>query len=206
MNLAEGKLFVRNAANIISVFGEEAFGKALETFECKDFGTFEFVPLDQASRIHFMEYKYPVAEDVVDHYVEEFLEYKGAAWSRHVWKKCRKFLVPDSYQFNEEKLIRSILEARFPYFKFFDWRIYHLDRPDDDIYLQCESGSLYVPVKAIVAGSWKMILDRHISYHAGYFKGADRAEYLAKALAIPESYTARLFKACMETPLEVTKS
>lgn len=199
MNLTEGKMFVRNADNIIEVFGEEAFEKALENFELKDFSTFEYVPVENVGMIqHYEKMGYPVLAERVRHCVRETHYCGGKDWERYTDKICKEFRIPDHYQLNEKKLLRTILEQQFPYFKSFAWNIYHLDRPDDDIYLGCESGSLYVPVKAIVAGNWQMILDRHNIYWRGYYNTPDRAEHLAKALSIPESYTARLFKACME--------
>ena len=200
MNLAEGKMFVRNANNIIDVFGEEAFAKGLEGFELHDFSTFEYVPEENTGMIqHYEKMGYPVLAERVRHCVRETHYCGGKEWERYADKICKEFRVRSIYQNNEHKLLRAILEEQFPYIRFFVWDIYHLDTPDDDIYLQCESGPLYVPVKAIVAGNWQMILDRHNGYHNGYYGGRPECkEHLAKALSIPESYTARLFKACME--------
>lgn len=202
MNLAEGKMFVRNADNIIEVFGEAEFEAALENFDLKDFTTKEYVPLDNAGMLRYYTERmgYPILGDA-RHFIREEHYCKGQVWERYVDKPCREFLVPDRYQFSERKLLHAMLAAKLPYFDHFKWKIYHLDRPDDDIYLECESGSLYVPVKALLAADWQMILDRHCGYFKSYYNRPGSEEHLAKALSIPLSYAARLLRACMEVPI-----
>lgn len=194
MTLQEAKMFVRNAKNFIEVFGEELFERAVANYDVKDFSTFQYVPLDNGCS-YYDKMGYPV---LCDKTYWEFEEYKGE-WMRKVRKLAREYRVPDNYQLHEKDLLKDCILLVNPNMANYTMSIYHLDRPADDIYVQCDNGkSLYVPVKAITEKNFSLVVDRHTTYHKGYYNTADRKKYLDEALATLETETAKALQKTIE--------
>lgn len=188
MTLQEANMFVRNAKNFIEVFGEELFERAIANYEVNDFSTFEYVVRDGGTDQYYARMGYPVLCDRTSH---TFKEYKGE-WMREVTKPARKYRIPCHYQLDEKDLLRDCILLVNPNMVKYHMDIYHLDRPTDDIYVKCDDGkSLYVPVKAIVDKDFTLVVERHTTYHKGYYNTIDRKQYLDTALATLETETAK---------------
>ena len=127
-----------------------------------------------------------------------FKEYKGE-WERDVAKPARKYRVPCDYQLHEQDLLKDCILLVNPNMENYQMSIYHLDKPTDDIYIKCDNGkSLYVPVKAITEKNFGLVVDRHTTYHKGYYNTIDRKEYLDAALATLETDTAKALRKTIE--------
>lgn len=195
MTLQEAKMFVRNAKNFIEVFGEEIFERAIANYDIKDFSTFKYVPRDGGMDRYYAERNYPV---LCDKTTWTFEEWKGE-WKREVRKLAREYRVPCDYQLNEKDLFKDCILLVNPNMANYTMDIYHLDRPTDDIYVQCGNGkSLYVPVKAITEKNFALVVDRHTTYHKGYYNTPDRKKYLDEALAALETETAKALQKTIE--------
>lgn len=194
MTLQEAKMFVRNAKNFIEVFGEELFEKAVENYDVRDFSTSLYVPLENGCN-YYDSMGYPVLRDRVRH---TFKEYKGE-WMREVEKLAREYRVPDSYQLDEKDLLKDCILLVNPNMANYQMSIYKLDRQTDDIYVKCDNGkSLYVPVKAITEKNFALVVERHTTYHKGYYNTPDRKKYLDEALATLETETAKALQKTIE--------
>lgn len=195
MTLQEAKMFVRNAKNLIEVFGEEIFEKAVANYDVKDFSTFEYVIRDGGQDGYYARMGYPVLCDRTSH---TFKEYKGE-WMREVTKLAREYRIPCHYQLHEKDLLKDCILLVNPNMANYSMSIYHLDRPTDDIYIKCDNGkSLYVPVKAIVEKNFSLVVDRHTTYHKGYYNTTDRKQHLDEALATLETETAKALQKTVE--------
>lgn len=195
MTLAEAKMFIRNAENFITVFGEELFEKVVANYDYKVFSTYEYVIRDGNQDKYFASKGYPVLCDRTEW---TFKEYNGE-WMREVRKLAREYRVPDHYQCEEGNLLRDCIIAVNPLMSMFEISTYHLDKPTDDIYIKTEhKSSLYVPVRAITEKNFSLVIDRHTSYHKSYYNTVDRKEYLNKALAALDSKVAKILKIVIE--------
>lgn len=195
MTLQEAKMFVRNADNFIEVFGEELFKRAIANYDIEDFSTFQYVPRDGGSDRYYASKGYPVLCDKTSW---EFEEYKGE-WMRKVRKLAREYRIPCNYQCHEKDLLRDCILLVNPNMAHYHMDIYHFDRPTDDIYVKCNDGkSLYVPVKAIIEKDFTLVVERHTTYHKGYYNTIDRKQYLDAALATLETETAKTLKKTIE--------
>lgn len=195
MTLAEAKMFVRNYKNFIEVFGEEIFEKAVEKYDIKDFSTPTYVVRDEGLDRYYADRGYPV---ICDKTWWEFEEWKGE-WMKKVRKLAREYRVPCNYQLHEKDLLSDCILLINPNMANYKMSIYHLDRPTDDIYVVCDNDkSLYVPVKAITEKNYSLVVDRHTTYHKGYYNTADRKQYLDEALATLETETAKALRKTIE--------
>ena len=195
MTLAEAKMFVRNAKNYIEVFGEELFERAVANYDIKDFSTFEYVVRDGGQDDYYARMGYPVLCDKTSW---TFKEYKGE-WEREVRKLAREYRVPCRYQLHENDLLKDCILLVNPNLANYKMNIYHLDRPTDDIYVKCDNGkSLYVPIKAITEKNFSLVVDRHTTYHKGYYNTSDRKQYLDEALETLETETAKALQKTIE--------
>lgn len=195
MTLQEAKMFVRNAKNFIEVFGEQLFERAIANYDVKDFSTFEYVPRNEGCDSYYAKLGYPILCDKTSH---TFKEYKGE-WVREVTKPAREYRVPCHYQLYEKDLLKDCILLVNPNMANYHMDMYHLDRPTDDIYVKCDDGkSLYVPVKAIVDKDFSLVVNRHTTYHKGYYNTIDRKSYLDAALATLETETAKALRKTIE--------
>lgn len=195
MTLQEAKMFIRNAKNFIEVFGEDIFEIALANYDVTDFSTHKYVPRDEGTDRSYARLGYPI---LCDRTSWEFEEYKGE-WVRKVRKLAREYRVPCDYQIREKDLLKDCILLVNPNMENYEMSIYHLDRPNDDIYIKCDDGkSLYVPVKAITEKNFGLVVDRHATYHKGYYNTIDRKEYLDAALATLETETAKALRKTIE--------
>lgn len=170
MTLAEAKMFMRNAENFITVFGEEIFEKVVANYDYTVFSTTEYVIRDGGQDRYFASKGYPV---VCDKTSWTFKEYNGE-WMREVQKPAKEYRVPDHYQLEERHVLRDCILTVNPLMSMFEMSMYHLDKPTDDIYITTEHDAyyysnrkmpLYVPVKAITEKNFSLVVDRHTSYH-----------------------------------------
>ena len=195
MTLAEAKMFVRNYKNFIEVFGEEIFEKAVANYTIEEFSTFQYVVRDEVLDRYYADRGYPV---ICDKTWWEFEEWKGE-WMKKVRKLAREYRVPCNYQLKEKNLLMDCILLVNPNLVNYKIDAYHLDRLTDDIYVKCDNGkSLYVPVKAITEKNYSLVVDRHTTYHKGYYNTADRKKYLDEALATLETETAKALQKTIE--------
>ena len=195
MTLQEAKMFVRNAKNFIEVFDEELFERAIANYDIEDFSTFEYVIRDGGQDNYYAKMGYPVLCDKTSW---TFKEYKGE-WVREVRHLAREYRIPCRYQLHEKDLLKDCILLVNPNLANYHMDIYHLDRPTDDIYVKCDNGkSLYVPIKAITEKNFSLVVDRHATYHKGYYNTSDRKEYLDAALATLETETAKALQKTIE--------
>lgn len=190
MTMEEALLYVRNAKELISMFGEEPFRKAIAKFNRDDFTTRHISP---EPATHYRKRGYEVVRENFNH---EFEEFKGE-WSRKVTLPAVEFLVPNQYQLREKDLILEILHTEYPYTALFDLEVYHMD-PPFLCYLKTDRGSLYIPYEAIVKGEWKMVEECHTTYHKQYYNTPERKEFLEKAMSALDTWQAKMFKAGLE--------
>ena len=198
MTLQEAKLFVRNYDNYIKLFGEEMMKKIFSDCNIDDFSRKEYVERDSGADHYYERLGYPVT---IDKTSTTFKEYKGE-WVREVIKPARQYLIRCPYQLEEKTVLRNCVLAVNPMMSLFDMQTYHLDKETSDIYISTDVGhSLYVPVKAITEKNYSLIVERHTTYHKGYYNTADRKEYLDKALAALDSKVAKILKIVIEDNL-----
>jgi hypothetical protein len=81
---------------------------------------------------------------------------------------------PNQYQgLYQGKIIHVLLASRLPWFDSFEWSIYEMhgyDKQVYEIYMKTENGSLYAPVKALLACDAEAIKKRNIDYFAQYYR------------------------------------
>ena len=187
MTLQEAKMFVKNSNNFIEMFGEELFERAIANYDVNDFSTHQYVPRDEGLDRYYARLGYPV---LCDRTTWTFKEYKGE-WEREVRKLAREYRVPDTYQLHEKDLLKDCILLANPNMANYQMRIYHLDGAKE-IYIKCDDNkSLYVPIKAIVEKDFSIVVNRHTTYHKGYYDTPDRKQYLDAALATLETETAK---------------
>ena len=160
----------------------------------------------------------PVGEIITDRHSFQVKRYKGSYYKKE-YTTGWLIRVPAHYQgLRHEKLLRALLEARFPWFESFTiikkeekkndlfyksirsindipkeydsmsvaelkqlltstesvdkvksrWSLYEMHDEKYEIYLNTEFGTLYVPLKALLAGDVKAIKDRMTSYAMSY--------------------------------------
>ena len=134
-------------------------------------------------------------------YVTEYAYFKGRQWESRVSKPCIEFIVPDNYQLAEKRLLKKLLVSAYPYLNCAEYyngiQAYYADAREVDkneFYMSfysspcdTEKVSLYVPFKALRDKDPQIIIDRHTSYHKGYYgNDASRKQYLDKALSVLE--------------------
>ena len=194
MTLQEAKMFIKNANNFIEVFGENLFERAVANYDVKDFSTHQYVPRDEGADRYYAQLGYPV---LCDKTMWTFKEYKGE-WEREVRKLAREYRVPDNYQLREKDLLKDCILLVNPNMANYQMSIYHLEGAKE-IYIKCDNNkSLYVPVKAIVEKNFSLVMDRHTTYHKGYYNTPDRKQYLDEALATLETETAKALRKTIE--------
>lgn len=116
-----------------------------------------------------------IHERVSDEYTKELeqeVKHRGTAsdytvCTRHHTESVIDYRIPARYQgLKHEAVIRRLLSNRFEWFKKFKWSVYemHGEGRDYEIYLETKAGSIYVPVKALLKESSKIIENRMLSY------------------------------------------
>lgn len=203
MDFDLAKKYIRNFGNIEQLFDKDVIARVLPRFELRDFAIFEYIPTENIGTINYytrMGY-IQITEKPVMHYVTEYAYFKGRQWESRVSKPCIEFIVPDNYQLAEGRLLRKLLFAAYPYLNCAEYyeaiKVYHADAREVDkneFYIGFYSGpydvekvSLYVPFKALRDKDPQIIIDRHTSYHKGYYgNDASRKQYLDKALSVLE--------------------
>jgi hypothetical protein len=190
MTLQEAKMFIRNANNFIEMFGENLFERAVVNYDVKDFSTNQYVPRDEGADRYYARLGYPV---LCDRTTWIFEEYKGE-WKREVRKLAREYRIPCSYQISETDLLKDCILLANPNMANYQMDIYHLDGAKE-IYIKCDNKkSLCVPVKAIVEKNFSLVVDRHTTYHKGYYNTHDRKQLLDEELATLETETAKALR------------
>ena len=203
MDFDLAKKYIRNFNNIEQLFDKDVIARVLPRFELRDFATFEYVPtenqgtIDYCTRMGYIR----ITENPVMSYVTEYAYFKGRQWESRVSKPCIEFIVPDNYQLAEGRLLKKLLFAAYPYLNCAEYyeaiKVYHADAREVDkneFYIgfysspyDTEKVSLYVPFKALRDKDPQIIIDRHTSYHKGYYgNDASRKQYLDKALSVLE--------------------
>jgi hypothetical protein len=191
MTAEECKMFIRNYDELVFFFGEERVLQNAMKFRIGDFTSWEYVVRDSWMDRHFAQKGYPVLYEKTSW---EFEEWRGE-WMRKVRKPAREYLVPDSYQRHEERLVHLCLEDMYPQFMAFDYQIYHCDERDhkSEVYIKCENGKmLYCPLLALKEKNWDMVEKRHVSYMKSYYGNTPEraAKYLPEELAVLDTRTA----------------
>lgn len=203
MDFDLAKKYIRNFNNIEQLFDKDVITKVLPCFELGDFAIFEYVPIKNQGTIDYytrMGY-IRITENPVMSYVTEYAYFNGRQWESRVSKPCIEFIVPDNYQLAEGRLLRKLLYAAYPYLNCAEYyeaiKVYHADAREVDkneFYIgfysspyDVEKVSLYVPFKALRDKDPQIIIDRHTSYHKGYYgNDASKKQYLDKALSVLE--------------------
>lgn len=198
LDIEKARLFVSNFKNYEAIFPEEVLTKALSNFQVTDFATFKAVEV-QHSR--YYEEKYPRYSKQHLEYFSEYVYKNGIAYEARIQKSAYSYIVPDNYQLKEKDLLRICLILTIPEIDKFNWDMYHLDSYEDnktkrtiysDVYLKTSEGSLYCPVKALVNYNKEAIIERHSSYHKGYYNTSDREKYLNKTLNVLDTLEVEL--------------
>lgn len=203
MDFDLAKKYIRNFGNIEQLFDKKVIATVLPRFELRDFAIFEYVPTENQGTIDYytrMGY-IRITENHVMHYVTEYAYFKGRQWESRVSKPCIEFIVPDNYQLAEKRLLKKLLVAAYPYLNCAEYyngiQAYHVDAREMDkneFYMtffsspiDTEGVCLYVPYKALREKNPQIIIDRHTSYHKGYYGTHEsRKPYLDKALSVLE--------------------
>ena len=203
MDFDLAKKYIRNFGNIEQLFDKDAIARVLPLFELRDFAIFEYVPAENQGTIDYytrMGY-IRITENPVMHYVTEYAYFKGRQWESRVSKPCIEFIVCDAHQLAEGRLLKKLLFAAYPYLNCAEYydaiKAYHADSREVDkneFYINfysspydTEKVSLYVPFKALRDKNPQIIIDRHTSYHKGYYGTHEsRKPYLDKALSVLE--------------------
>lgn len=198
-NLA--KKYIRNFGIIEQLFDRETISYVLPRFQLRDFATFEYIPTENLGMInyHVSKEHIQITEKPVKHYITEYAEFKGRTWESTVFKSCLEFIVPDNYQLREKDLLKKLLVMAYPYLNLPEYYnellVYHADQRDIDrneFYLPLPNANgetvvLYVPFKALREKNPQIIIDRHTSYHKGYYgTGEATKPYLDKDLSVLE--------------------
>jgi len=109
--------------------------------------------------------------------------------------KIRDFLY-DQPNRKEALLFRQCLLAARPFLRNFEMEVYPPDSSNPDIYILCESDSLFVPVKALLDGDWEAVENRMEELWKLY--PASGEEMFIRRLATLASMTGLRLKHCME--------
>ena len=210
MDFDLSKKYIRNFGNIEQLFDKDVIARVLPRFELRDFVIFEYVPIENQGTIDYytrMGY-IQITENPVMHYVTEYAYFKDRQWESRVSKPCIEFIVPDNYQLAEKRLLKKLLVSAYPYLNCAEYyngiQAYHADNREVDkneFYIDfysspydTEKVSLYVPFKALRDKDPQIIIDRHTSYHKGYYgNDASRKQYLDKALSVLEFNSTKEF-------------
>ena len=210
MDFDLAKKYIRNFNNIEQLFDKDVIAAVLPRFELRDFAIFEYVPAENQGTIDYytrMGY-IRITDNPVMHYVTEYAYFKGRQWESRVSKPCIEFIVPDNYQLAEKRLLKKLLVFAYPYLNCAEYYLmiqaYHVDMREVDkneFYMSfysnpcdTEKVSLYVPYKALRDKDPQIIIDRHTSYHKGYYgNDASRKQYLDKALSVLEFKSTKEF-------------
>lgn len=116
---------------------------------------------------------YKIVESDVWVTVIRYLDKGGLTYEARERVKGYKVLVPRKFQsLNHNKVVRYLLEKRFNWFSRLEWEIYGIDSTGEnyEIYLKTSSGSVYVPVKALLAKDKRAIEKRMSDYWSWYYK------------------------------------
>ena len=198
MDIEKARLFVSNFKNYEAIFPKDVLTKAVSNFRVTDFATFKAIEV-QHSR--YYEEKYPRYSNAHLEYFTDYVYKNGIAYEARIQKQAYSYIVPDSYQLNEKELLKTCLVLTIPEIDKFKWDMYHLDSYEDnkthkiiysDIYLKTSEGSLYCPVEALVNYDKEAIIEKHTSYHKGYYNTSDREKYLNKTLSVLDTLEVEL--------------
>lgn len=198
MDIEKARLFVSNFKKYESIFSKEVLTKAVSNFRVTEFATFKAVQTQHSS---YYESKYPRYSNEHLEYFPDYVYKNGIAYEAQIPKSAYSYIVPNQYQLNEKKLLEACLFLTIPEIDKFKWEMYHLDSYEDnkthkiiysDIYLKTSEGSLYCPVEALVNYDKEAIIERHTSYHKGYYNTSDRKKYLDKSLSVLDTLEVEL--------------
>ena len=207
MTVAEAKMYVRNARNIIEVFGEEIFAHQAGKFRDKDFSNEEYVQIGSPQDAFYREKGYPV---VTERTTWPFTEYKGnSGWQREIVRPARSYRTPCPYQTQEDKLIKGCIEEKWPFMRHFKYDAYHLDQVDSyEIYVTTETGVLYLPIKALLEKDFSIAEKRMKTYFGDYYRlNVPLMEKSLAALATPttEKLTGYLTGTLVDDPSRLSE-
>lgn len=198
MDIEKARLFVSNFKNYEAIFPEEVLTTALLNFRVTDFATFKAIEV-QHSR--YYEERYPRYSKEHLEYFSDYITKNGEVYEARIQKLAYSYIVPNPYQLNEKELLETCLVLTIPEIDKFKWDMYHLNSYEDnkthkiiysDIYLKTAEGSLYCPIEALVNYDKEAIIERHTSYHKGYYNTSDRKKYLDKSLSVLDTLEVEL--------------
>lgn len=229
MDFAKAKIYITNWKNIEAFFKKETLEEVLKEFKVRDFATFEYIPKENVEMYnHYIEKGYVlITPKPVSAPYKEYMDYKGKSWETTNYRLCYEFVVRDSYQLNESKLVKKALTKEFPYLKDFAISVYYMDKPatekgieaykqvnapyrnfynfyGNDIYIKTTNEkdfpnkSIYVPMLALKNKDIQMIIDYHTCYFKDYYRNAGKEKYLAQALSLLDTPIAKKFFECVE--------
>lgn len=181
LNVEKARLFVSNFKHYEEIFDKDILATAVAKFKVRDFACHKEI---QEEHVKYYE-KYPYYSDIHYGNFKVYLYQKGIEYEGTERRRCYSFIVPDSYQLHEKELLAECIFNTMPELQKLNWSMYHLDDSSySDVYLTTSSGSLYCPVKSLIAYDKDEIISRHTSYHKQYYHSAERKPYLDKALNV----------------------
>lgn len=198
LDIEKARMFVSNFKNYEAVFTQEILTKALSKFQVKNFATFKDIQVEYS---RYYEERYPRYSQAHLGYFSDYIIKNGETYEARIQKTAYSYIIPDQYQLKEKELLKECLFLSIPELEKFEWDMYHLDSYTDsktkeikysDIYLKTSEGSLYCPIDALIRYDKKAIIERHSSYHKGYYNTADRKEYLNKSLMVLKTLSTEL--------------
>lgn len=198
MDIEKARLFVSNFKNYEAIFPEDVLTTGLSNFRVTDFATFKAV---ETQHSRYYEERYPRYSNEHLEYFSDYITKNGEVYEARIQKLAYSYIVPNQYQTNEKNLLETCLVLIIPEIDKFKWDMYHLDSYEDnnthkkfysDIYLKTSKGSLYCPVEALVNYDKEAIIERHTSYHKGYYNTSDRKKYLEKSLSVLDTLEVEL--------------
>ncbi len=206
MDFAKARIYITNWENIEAFFKKETLEEVLKEFKVRDFATFKYIPKENVEMYnHYIEKGYVlITPKPVSAPYKEHMDYKGKSWETTNYRLCYEFVVRDSYQLNESKLVKKALIKEFPYLKDFAISVYHMDKPATEIYIKTTNErdfpnkSIYVPMLALKNKDIQMIIDYHTCYFKDYYRNVGREKYLAQALSLLDTPIAKQFFECMK--------
>ena len=190
LDIEKARMFVSNVKNYEALFSKEVLEKALSKFQVRNFATIKDI---EVAYFKLYEEIYPRYSQAHLGYFPDQIEKDGRIYEAMIPKTVYSYIVPNQYQTNEKELLKECLFLLIPELDKFEWNMYHLDSYTDsktkeikysDIYLKTVEGSLYCPIEALIRYDKEAIIERHSSYHKGYYNTADRKEYLNKSLMV----------------------
>lgn len=211
-------LYIKNWKNISALFEKKTLEKVLPNFTLRDFATLEDIPVNSTGTYNYYTKQGYLCytPKPVACYVTEYSDHNGGGWERRVKKLCYSFIVPNRYQLREKELLYMALQLEFPYLKKYITAVYHMDegctrpqieehikrspycRADNyfgaEIYIKVhpDFGSIYVPFIALKEHDPDIVIQRHTTYHKGYYNGAGREEARAKSLSVLDTPEAKM--------------